>query len=110
MGEAFEQFKSVSGTLVEGSLKEATKKMERYVRNTLDDELHRENFGEWKIRFEEFQKENPGCPTFDELYGKEIKKRKRVEIVEKEEEDEDPEEERIMMRQDQLKAILETFQ
>jgi hypothetical protein len=27
---------------------------------------------------EEFQKENPSCPPFEELYGKVIMKRKRV--------------------------------
>ena len=36
MGEMFEEFKIASTDLIEDALKEAPKKMERYVRKTLD--------------------------------------------------------------------------
>jgi hypothetical protein len=78
MNEAFDKFKDGSGSIVEEALKEAPKKMERYVRMSLDEEQHRIDFGEWWIKLEEFQKENPSCPSFEELYGKVIMKRKRV--------------------------------
>jgi hypothetical protein len=79
MGEVFEEFKSASGSLVEGVLKEAPKKFNRYVRKTLDMEQHRADYAEWYDELEEFRKGNPEYPSFEELYGKVVKRRKRKE-------------------------------
>jgi hypothetical protein len=43
----------------------------------LDAEQHGQDCKKWKTELEAFQKENPSYPSFDELYGKVIKKRKR---------------------------------
>jgi hypothetical protein len=79
MGEVFEQFKGITGSLVEDTMKEAPKKFDRYVRKTLNAEQHEQDCKKWKTELEVFQKENPSHPSFDELYGKVIKKRKRKE-------------------------------
>jgi hypothetical protein len=79
MGEAFEQFKGTSGSLVEDTMKEAPKRFDRYVRKTLEEEQHAKEYKEWQNGLETFQKENPSYPSFDELYGKVTKKRKRKE-------------------------------
>jgi hypothetical protein len=81
MGEVFEQFKGITGSLVEDTMKEAPKKFDRYVRKTLNAEQHEQDCKKWKTELEVFQKENPSHPTFDELYGKVIKKRKRKETT-----------------------------
>jgi hypothetical protein len=81
MGEAFEQFKGITGSLTEDTMKEAPKKFDRYVRKTLDAEQHEQDCKKWKSEVEAFQKENPSHPTFDELYGKVVKKRKRKETT-----------------------------
>jgi hypothetical protein len=81
MGEAFDQFKGITGWLVEDTMKEAPKKFDRYVRNTLDAEQHELDCKKWKSELEVFQKENPLHPSFDELYGKVTKKRKRKETT-----------------------------
>jgi hypothetical protein len=81
MGEAFEQFKGISVSLVENSMKEAPKKFDRYVRKTLESEQHEQDCKKWKSELEAFKKENPSHPTFDELYGKVVKKRKRKETT-----------------------------
>ena len=52
MGEMFEEFKIASTDLIEDALKEAPKKMERYVRKTLDLEQHRANYSKWNNREE----------------------------------------------------------
>ena len=44
----------------------------------MEEEQHRKDFGEWWIKLAEFQKENPSCSSFEELYGKVVQKRKRV--------------------------------
>jgi hypothetical protein len=49
MNEAFDKFKVDSGSLAEDALKEAPKKMERYIRMSLDEEQHRKDF-EWWIK------------------------------------------------------------
>jgi hypothetical protein len=81
MGEAFEQFKGITGSLVEDTMKEAPKRFDRYVRKTLEHEQHEQDCKKWKSELEAFQKENPSYPSFDELYGKVIKKRKRKETT-----------------------------
>jgi hypothetical protein len=80
MDEAFEEFKSNSGSIVEETLKEAPKKFERYVRKTLEAEQHQEEFNKWREELEMFQKENPSYPSFEELYGKVTTRRKRKNI------------------------------
>jgi hypothetical protein len=79
MGEVFEQFKGITGSIVEDTMKEAPKKFDRYVRKTLEHEQHEQDCKKWNSELEAFQKENPTYPSFDELYGKVIKKRKRKE-------------------------------
>jgi hypothetical protein len=79
MGEAFEQFKSTSGPLVEETMKEAPKRFDRYVRKTLEEEQHAKEYNKWQNGLEVFQKENPSYPSFDEMYGKVTTKRKRKE-------------------------------
>jgi hypothetical protein len=79
MGEAFEQFKGISVSLVENSMKEAPKRFDRYVRKTLEEEQHVNEYKEWQNELEAFQKENPSYPSFDEIYGKVTMKRKRNE-------------------------------
>ena len=81
MGEMFEDFKIASIDLIEDSLKEAPKKFQRYVRKTLDLEQHRADYAQWCKEFEKFREENPSHPSFDELYGKLVKKRKRVKGI-----------------------------
>jgi hypothetical protein len=81
MGEMFEEFKSSSMRFIEDAMKEAPKKFNRYVRKTLDMEQHRADYAQWHTEFEAFQKENPSYPSFDEVYGKVVKKRKRVKGI-----------------------------
>ena len=81
MGEFFEVFKSASIDFIEDVLKEAPKKFQRYVRKTLDAEQHRADYAQWSVEFEKFREENPSHPSFDELYGKLVKKRKRVKGI-----------------------------
>jgi hypothetical protein len=57
-------------------MKEAPKKFNRYVRKTLDLEQHRAEYAQWLNEFEAFQKENPSYPSFDEMYGRVVEKRK----------------------------------
>jgi thioester reductase-like protein len=66
---------------VEDTMKEAPKKFDRYVRKTLDEEQYTKEYKEWQNGLEAFQKENPLHPSFDELYGKVIKKRKRGYLI-----------------------------
>jgi hypothetical protein len=82
MGKAFEQFKAISPSIVENSVKEIPKNLERYVRKTLDEQQHQKEFREWLIKLEMFRKENPSYPSFDELYGRTAKKRT---VIKKEE-------------------------
>jgi hypothetical protein len=79
MNEVFEEFKSASVSLVESVLKEAPKKMNRYVRRTLDEEQHRVEYAEWKKEFDQFRVECPEYPSFDEMYGRVMKRRKKKE-------------------------------
>ena len=81
MGEFFEEFKMASIDLIEDVLKEAPKKFQRYIRKTLDLEQHRADYAQWCEEFEKFREENPSHPSFDELYGKLVKKRKRVKGI-----------------------------
>ena len=62
-------------------MKEPPKKFQRYVRKTLDAEQHRADYAQWYTEFEKFREENPSDPSFDELYGKLVKKRKRVKGI-----------------------------
>jgi hypothetical protein len=62
-------------------MKEAPKRFDRYVRKTLDPKQHGQDCKKWKNELKAFQKENPSHPSFDELYGKVIKKRKRKETT-----------------------------
>jgi hypothetical protein len=82
MGKAFEQFKSISPSIIENTMKETTKNMERYVRMTLDEQQHQKEFREWLIKLEMFRKENPSYPSFDELYGRTAKKRTKISMEE----------------------------
>jgi hypothetical protein len=52
--------------------------MDGYVRKTLEHEQHEQDCNMWKSELDAFQKENP---SFDPLYGKVIKKRKRKETT-----------------------------
>jgi hypothetical protein len=61
----------------------------------------------WKSELEVFQKENPSHPSFDELYGKVIKKRKRKETTKK---DTDLQEEEMSVIHDQMDIALEKDQ
>ena len=66
MGDAFKEFqKSVSVSSTE-ELQESSR-WKRYVRHTLDQEVHEKEFQEWKDSFEKHRRENPSCPTFEEL-------------------------------------------
>jgi hypothetical protein len=75
MGKVFEQFKSISPCIIENTMKETPKNLERYVRMTLDEQQHQKEFREWLIKLKMFRKENPLYPSFDELYGRTAKKR-----------------------------------
>jgi hypothetical protein len=77
MGQAFEELKDSAMGLIEDDLKEAPKKCNRYVRKTLGMEQHRAEYAQWLNEFEAFQKENPSYPSFDEMYGRVVEKRKR---------------------------------
>jgi hypothetical protein len=63
--------------LIEDALKEAHKKYNRYVRTTLGMEEHRAEYAQWHSELEAFQKENLSYPSFDEMYGRVVEKRKR---------------------------------
>jgi hypothetical protein len=67
--------------LIEDVLKEAPVKFQRYVRKTLDLEQHRADYAQWYKEFEELRIQNPSHPSFDELYGKATKKRKRLKGI-----------------------------
>jgi hypothetical protein len=82
MKNAFEQFKVISPSIVEDKLNEVPKNLERYVRMTLDEQLHQKEFREWLIKLEMFRKENPSYPSFDELYGRTAKKRTTINAKE----------------------------
>jgi hypothetical protein len=102
-GRGFEQFKGITDSLVEDTMKEAPKRFDRYVRKTLDAEQHEQDYKEWKNELEAFQKENPSHLSFDELYGKVTNKRKRKEKpIEKLESKHGPEEDELM---DQMTKI-----
>jgi hypothetical protein len=47
----------------------------------LDMEQHRADYAQWHTEFEAFRSENPSYPSFDEVYGKVVKKRKRVKGI-----------------------------
>jgi hypothetical protein len=81
MGEMFEEFKTSSICFIEDAMEEAHKKFNRYVRKTLDLEQYRADYAQWHTEFEAFQKENPSYPSCDEVYGRVIKKRKRVKGI-----------------------------
>ena len=78
MGDAFKEFqKSVSVSSTE-ELQERSP-WKRYVRHTLDQEVHEKEFQEWKDSFEKHRRENPSCPTFEELHERAgVKKRKHM--------------------------------
>jgi hypothetical protein len=64
-------------SFIEDAMKEAPKKFNRYVRKTLDMEQHRADYAQWHNELVEFQKENPSYPSFEEMYGRVLEKRKR---------------------------------
>jgi hypothetical protein len=111
MGEVFEQFKGITGSLVEDTMKEAPKRFDRYIRKTLDEEQHEQDCKMWKNELEAFKKENPSHPTFDELYGKVIKKRKRKDISASDSKSDKNEFElEVALIHDQMDLVLETIQ
>jgi hypothetical protein len=77
MGHAFEEFKDSAMGFIEDALKEAPKKCNRYVRTTLEMEQHQAEYVQWHNELEAFQRENPSYPSFDEMYGRVVEKRKR---------------------------------
>jgi hypothetical protein len=68
-------------SFIEDAMKEASKKFNRYARKTLDMEQHRADYAQWHTEFEAFRSENPSYPSLDEVYGKVVKKRKRVKGI-----------------------------
>jgi hypothetical protein len=67
-----------SKELVEKTLRQpSTKVFDRYVRKTVDTVQHDADYAHWRKEFEEFRKKHPSYPSFDELYKKVVKKRKR---------------------------------
>jgi hypothetical protein len=81
MGEVFEQFKGITGSLVEDTMKEAPKRFDRYVRKILDAERHEDDCKKCKLNWANSRRSIHRIPSFDELYGKVIKKRKRKETT-----------------------------
>jgi hypothetical protein len=67
-------------SFIEDAMKEAPKKFNRYVRKTLDMEQHRADYAQWHNELVEFQKENPSYPSFEEMYGRVLEKRKRLSL------------------------------
>ncbi len=53
------------------------KVFDRYIRKTLDVEQHRADYAPWRGELDQFRKKHPEYPSFEELYGRTVKKRKR---------------------------------
>ena len=73
MNQAFESFKTIISI---EELEKETPKFKRYIRTTLNDEIHLKEFQEWKKRFEILRNENGSILSFEELYEQPSKKRK----------------------------------
>jgi hypothetical protein len=78
-GQMKDSFKEFQNSVSVSSTEEPqeNKRWKRYVRRTLDQEVHEKEFQEWREVLERHRKENPTCPTFEELYES-AKKRKHM--------------------------------
>jgi hypothetical protein len=78
MEDAFKEFQN-SITVLSTEEPQENKRWKRYIRRALDQAVHEKEFQEWKDALERHRKENPSCPTFEELYERNgSKKRKNI--------------------------------
>jgi hypothetical protein len=78
MEDSFKEFQN-SITVLSTEEPQENKRWKRYVRRTLDQDVHEKEFQEWREALERHRKEDPACPTFEELYERNgSKKRKHV--------------------------------
>jgi hypothetical protein len=67
MGEAFEQFKGITGSLTEDTMKEAPKKFDRYVRKTLE---HEQDCKKWKANWKHLKRRIHHIPPLMSCTGR----------------------------------------
>jgi hypothetical protein len=77
MEDTFKEFQN-SVSVLSTEEPQENKRWKRYVRRTVEQDMHEKEFQEWREALERHRKENPSCPTFEELYERNGSKRKHV--------------------------------
>src|SRR5579872_1043365 len=80
LSQTIEGFKDNIGSMVDlNSVKNAQIKFKRYVRTTLNETLHKAQFKKWMSEFKRFKREHSKFTSFDEVYGKTGKRKRKFD-------------------------------
>src|SRR5579872_4666161 len=80
LNQTIEGFKDNIGSMVDlNSVQNAHIKFKRYVRNTLNESLHKTQFKKWMKEFKKFKRDQSEIISFDDVYGKTSKRKKKFD-------------------------------